>query len=164
MLQLRVHHVGAADLLEEYRFRKYGPELDRGLSQSLLVSALEDPKILRDVQYRISFKLDGAPAAGETSRRRRRALNTAAEYAIERKLLVTNPLSMLKKVKVSSSDRVDPRVLVNKTQAAQLLAAVSYVGTSWDRKKGRRLVAFYAVMYFAAFRLSEAVGLKKSDC
>ncbi|MFD3324058.1 tyrosine-type recombinase/integrase [Streptomyces sp. NPDC058701] len=131
--------------------------------RSLLVSALEDPKTLRDVQYRLSFKLDGTPTAGETSRRRRRALNTAVEYAIERKLLVENPLAALKRVKVSSSDRVDPRILVNKTQAAQLLAAVSYVGT-WDRKKGRRLVAFYAVMYFAALRPSEAVGLRKSDC
>ncbi|MER7842287.1 tyrosine-type recombinase/integrase, partial [Streptomyces sp. NPDC096040] len=131
--------------------------------KSLLVSSLEDPKILRDVQYRISFKLDGTPAAGETSRRRRRALNTAVEYAIERKLLTENPLTALKKVKSSSSDRVDPRVLVNKTQAAQLLASVSYVGT-WDRKKGRRLVGFYAVMYFAGLRPSEAVGLRKADC
>ncbi|QDO42571.1 tyrosine-type recombinase/integrase [Streptomyces sp. RLB3-17] len=131
--------------------------------KSLLVSSLEDPKILRDVQYRISFKLDGTPAAGETSRRRRRALNTAVEYAIERKLLTENPLTAIKKVKSSSSDRVDPRVLVNKTQAAQLLAGVSYVGT-WDRKKGRRLVGFYAVMYFAGLRPSEAVGLRKADC
>ncbi|WP_371527157.1 tyrosine-type recombinase/integrase [Streptomyces sp. NBC_01283] len=131
--------------------------------KSLLVSSLEDPKILRDVQYRISFKLDGSPAAGETSRRRRRALNTAVEYAIERKLLTRNPLAMIKKVKSAASDRVDPRVLVNKTQAAQLLAGVSYVGT-WDRKKGRRLVGFYAVMYFAGLRPSEAVGLNKADC
>jgi integrase len=107
--------------------------------------------------------LDGTPAAGETHRRRRRALNTAVEYAIERKLLTENPLTAIKRVKSSSSDRVDPRVLVNKTKAAQLLAAVSYVGT-WDRKKGRRLVAFYAVMYFAGLRPSEAVGLKKTDC
>ncbi|MEU6877945.1 site-specific integrase [Streptomyces sp. NPDC046712] len=132
-------------------------------NKSLMVSALEDPRVLRDVQYRLSFKLDGSPAAGETSRRRRRALNTAVEYAIERKLLVENPLAALKRVKASSSDRVDPRVLVNKTQAAQLLAGVSYVGT-WDRKKGRRLVAFFAAMYFAALRPSEAVGLRKSDC
>ncbi|WP_411977911.1 hypothetical protein [Streptomyces phaeochromogenes] len=55
------------------------------------------------------------------------------------------------------------RVLVNKTQAAQLLVSVSYVGT-WDRKKGRRLVGFYAVMYFAGLRPSEAVGLSKADC
>ncbi|MEU4053450.1 hypothetical protein AB0F09_30205 [Streptomyces olivaceus] len=69
--------------------------------KSLLVSSLEAPKVLRDVQYRISFKLDGTPAAGETYRRRRRALNTAVEYAIERKLLTENPLAALKKVKSS---------------------------------------------------------------
>jgi len=74
-----------------------------------------------------------------------------------------NPLTAIKRVKSASSDRVDPRVLVNKTQAAQLLASVSYVGT-WDRKKGRRLVGFYAVMYFAGLRPSEAVGLRKADC
>lgn len=131
--------------------------------RSLPVSSLADPRILRDVQYRIAFKLDGAPAAGETSRRRRRALNTAVEYAIERGALAENPLTAIKKVQRSASDRVDPRVLVNKVQAAQLLAAVSYVGT-WGRGKGRRLVAFYAVMYFAALRPSEAVGLRKADC
>ncbi|MFJ3101802.1 tyrosine-type recombinase/integrase [Streptomyces sp. NPDC086835] len=131
--------------------------------RSLPVSSLADPRILRDVQYRIAFKLDGAPAAGETARRRRRVLNTAVEYAIERGALAENPLGAIKKVQRSASDRVDPRVLVNKVQAAQLLAAVSYVGT-WGRSKGRRLVAFYAVMYFAALRPSEAVGLRKSDC
>ncbi|BET47630.1 tyrosine-type recombinase/integrase [Kitasatospora aureofaciens] len=131
--------------------------------RSLSVASLADPKVLRDVQYRLYFKLDGTPAAGETARRRRRALNTAVEYAIERRALTENPLSAIKRGQSSSSGRVDSRVLVNKTQAAQLLAAVSYIGT-WSRKKGRRLVAFYAVMYFAALRPSEAVGLKKEDC
>lgn len=102
------------------------------------------------------------PAARETSRRRR-ALNTAVEYAIERQLLTEKPLTAIKEMKSFSSDRVDPRVLVNKTQAAQLLSSVSYVG-KWDRKKGRRLVGFYAVMYFTGLRPSEAVGLSKADC
>ena len=44
-----------------------------------------------------------------------------------------------------------------------MLTAVSYVG-SWHRKRGRRLVAFYAVMYHAALRPAEAVGLRESDC
>lgn len=132
-------------------------------TRTLPVSSLVDPRVLRDVQYRIAFKLDGTPAAGETARRRRRVLNTAVEYAIETGFLAENPLSAVKRVQRSASDRVDPRVLVNKVQAAQLLAAVSYIGT-WGRRKGRRLVAFYAVMYFAALRPSEAVGLRKADC
>ncbi|MBZ4016131.1 site-specific integrase [Streptomyces purpurogeneiscleroticus] len=127
------------------------------------VSSLAEPRTLRDVRYRLAFKLDGSPAAGETARRRRRALNTAVEYAVERGGLAENPLSAIKRIQRSASDRVDPRVLVNKVQAAQLLAAVSYIGT-WSRRKGRRLVAFYAVMYFAALRPSEAVGLRKTDC
>ncbi|MER7662797.1 site-specific integrase [Streptomyces sp. NPDC096193] len=131
--------------------------------RSLPVSSLADPRILRDVQHRIAFKLDGAPAAGETARRRRRALNTAVEYAIERGALAANPLGAIKKAQRSAPDRLDPRVLVNRVQAAQLFAAVSYVGT-WGRSKGRRLVAFYAVMYFAALRPSEAVGLRDADC
>lgn len=31
-------------------------------------------------------------------------------------------------------------------------------------QEGRRLVGFYAVMYFAGLRSSEAVGLRKADC
>ncbi|MET9721403.1 hypothetical protein [Streptomyces zaomyceticus] len=40
-----------------------------------------DPKVVRDVQYRLSFKLGDTPAAGETykRRRRRRGFNTAME-------------------------------------------------------------------------------------
>nr|WP_225900468.1 tyrosine-type recombinase/integrase [Streptomyces sp. RLB3-17] len=52
---------------------------------------------------------------------------------------------------------------MNALQARQLLAAVSYVG-SWDRCRGRRLVAFYAVLYYAGLRPAEAVGLRRSDC
>ncbi|MGW3117429.1 tyrosine-type recombinase/integrase [Streptomyces sp. NPDC001107] len=58
---------------------------------------------------------------------------------------------------------MDPRVLVNAVQARQLLTSVSYVG-SWDRCRGRRLVAFCAVLYYAGLRPAEAVGLRLSDC
>ncbi|MFB7755135.1 hypothetical protein ACFC18_36885 [Streptomyces sp. NPDC056121] len=47
--------------------------------RSLLLSALADPKVVRDIQYRMSFKLDDTPAAGETYKRRRRGFNTAME-------------------------------------------------------------------------------------
>ncbi|MFE5328995.1 hypothetical protein ACFRCG_21685 [Embleya sp. NPDC056575] len=40
---------------------------------------------------------------------------------------------------------IDRRSPPNPTQTQQLLTAVSYVG-SWDRMRGRRLVAFFAVM------------------
>ncbi|MFJ8553823.1 tyrosine-type recombinase/integrase [Streptomyces sp. NPDC093676] len=131
--------------------------------RSLSLSAFADPKVVRDVQYRLSFKLDDTPAAGETYKRRRRGFNTAMEYAIECGYLDTNPLAGMKRVGSSHADVVDPRVLVNAVQGTQLLTAVSYVG-SVHRNRGRRLVAFFACQLYAAMRPAEAVGLRERDC
>jgi integrase len=60
-------------------------------------------------------------------------------------------------------DEVDPRVVVTHAQARELLTAVSYVG-SWDRARGRRLVAFFATMYYAGLRPAEATALREADC
>lgn len=124
---------------------------------------LNDPKVFREVLYRLAYRLDGKPSAGDTARRRRRALNTALEYAVEAGYLAENPLQRTKVKRTGSHDVVDRRVLVNAVQGRQLLAAVSYVG-SWHRHRGRRLVAFYAVMLYAALRPAEVVGLRLSDC
>ncbi|MFJ3501305.1 tyrosine-type recombinase/integrase [Streptomyces sp. NPDC090135] len=131
--------------------------------RSLRLSALMDPKVVRDVQYRLSFKLDDTPAAGETYKRRRRGFNTAMEYAIECGYLEENPLHGLKRSGPTKGDVVDPRVLVNPVQGAELLTAVSYVG-SVHRNRGRRLVAFFACQLYAAMRPAEAVGLREKDC
>ncbi|MFE4961660.1 tyrosine-type recombinase/integrase [Streptomyces sp. NPDC056660] len=130
---------------------------------SLSLSALTDPKVVRDVQYRLSFKLDDTPAAGETYKRRRRGFNTAMGYAIECGYLEENPLAGVKRAGSTNGDVVDPRVLVNAVQGEQLLTAVSYVG-SVHRNRGRRLVAFFACQMYAAMRPAEAVGLRKKDC
>ena len=45
-------------------------------------------------------------------------------------------------------------------QVRELLAAVSYVGP----RRGDRLVAFFACLYFAMLRPSEAVALRADDC
>ncbi|MFJ2635997.1 tyrosine-type recombinase/integrase [Streptomyces sp. NPDC087422] len=124
---------------------------------------LGDPKVFREVMYRLGYRLDGKAAAGDTMRRRRRALNTALEYAIDAGILTENPLQRTKGKRLGSNDAVDRRVLVNAVQGRQLLAAVSYVG-SWHRNRGRRLVAFYAVLLYAALRPAEAAGLRLSDC
>ncbi|MFE6849760.1 tyrosine-type recombinase/integrase [Streptomyces sp. NPDC057674] len=132
-------------------------------NRSLPLSSLTDPKVMRDVQYRLSFKLDDTPAAGETYKRRRRGFNTAMEYAIECGYLEENPLAGVKRKGSTKGDVVDPRVLVNAVQGEQLLTAVSYVG-SIHRNRGRRLVAFFACQLYAAMRPAEAVGLRKKDC
>jgi integrase len=132
-------------------------------NRSLRLSALADPKVVRDVHYRLSFKLDDTPAAGETYKRRRRGFNTAMEYAIECGYLEENPLVRVKRLGSAKGDVVDPRVLVNAVQGDQLLTAISYVG-SVHRNRGRRLVAFFACQLYAAMRPAEAVGLRQKDC
>ncbi|MER5215702.1 hypothetical protein ABT063_35550 [Streptomyces sp. NPDC002838] len=52
---------------------------------------------------------------------------------------------------------------MNAVQARQLLTAVPCVG-SFDRCRGRRLVAFCAVISYAALRPAEVVGPRLSDC
>ncbi|MFE7155304.1 tyrosine-type recombinase/integrase [Streptomyces sp. NPDC057636] len=131
--------------------------------RSFPLSALSDPRVIRDIQYRLSFKLDDSPAAGETYKRRRRGFNTAMEYAIECGYLDANPLAGVKRAGATRGDVVDPRVLVNAVQGGQLLTAVSYVG-SVNRNRGRRLVAFFACQLYAAMRPAEAVGLRERDC
>ncbi|MGW6258545.1 tyrosine-type recombinase/integrase [Streptomyces sp. NPDC055085] len=131
--------------------------------RSLTLSSFTDPKVVRDVQYRLSFKLDDSPAAGETYKRRRRGFNTAMEYAIECGYLDANPLAGVKRLGSTRGDVVDRRVLVNAAQGSELLTAVSYVG-SVHRNRGRRLVAFFGCQLYAAMRPAEAVGLRERDC
>ncbi|MCX5324297.1 tyrosine-type recombinase/integrase [Streptomyces sp. NBC_00120] len=132
-------------------------------TNDLRLADVADAEVFEGVMYRVSYKLDGTPAAGDTYKRRRRALNAALEHAVAVGELPENPLQRSRKKRVGSNDVVDRRVLVNPVQARQLLTAVSYVG-SWDRCRGRRLVAFYAVLYYAGLRPAEAVGLRLSDC
>jgi integrase len=91
------------------------------------------------------------------------SLNTAVEYAVEVGELEGNPLQRVKVKRIAAITEVDPRVVVTHAQARELLAAVSYVG-SWDRARGRRLVAFFAAMYYAGLRPAEATALRESDC
>ncbi|WP_342775029.1 tyrosine-type recombinase/integrase [Nonomuraea diastatica] len=51
--------------------------------------------------------------------------------------------------------------MVNPRQAQELLTAVTYVGR---RGRGRRLMALFACIYYAALRPAEAVGLRVQDC
>jgi integrase len=85
------------------------------------------------------------------------------DYAIGAGYLDANPLAGVKRSGSTGGDKVDHRVLVNAVQGVQLLTAVSYIG-SVHRNRGRRLVAFFACLLFAALRPAEAVGLREADC
>jgi hypothetical protein len=120
--------------------------VSRGCTSIPCFKALADPAVTRVVLHRLTLTLDDKPAAGETWRRRRRGLNTAVEYALDLGELEDNPLQRVKIKRIAAISEVDPRVVVTHSQARELLTAVSYVG-SWDRARGRRLVAFFATMY-----------------
>ncbi len=127
------------------------------------LKAFSDPQVVRKAVHQLARTLDDKPAAGDTYRRRRRGFNAALEFAVETGKLDENPLKRVKTKKVAVDDQVDPRVVVTHAQARELLTAMSYVG-SWHRARGRRLVGFFAVMYYAGLRPAEAVALKATDC
>jgi hypothetical protein len=54
--------------------------------------------------------------------------------------------------------------VVNQRQARELLVAVTYVGRRGKDLRGERLRAFFACMYLAALRPSEALGLRADEC
>lgn len=134
------------------------------LSESTLpVAQLADPLVVRRVWEVLGQKLDGTVAARETAARRRRVLSTALEYAVDMGELGENPIRKIKRKRTAHDGTVDRRVVVAPHQARELLTAVSYVG-SWKRARGRRLVAFFATLYYAGLRPGEAAGLRKDDC
>ena len=98
-------------------------------------------------------RLDGKNAAASTARRHRTIVANAMDYAIELGLLETNPIRALKWTAPKVSSHVDRRSVVNPRQARALLAAVRA-----QQPSGPMLVAFFAVMYYAA-RTSPAYSL-----
>ena len=102
--------------------------------------------------------LTGRPAAAATVQRQRGVLVNLAEYAVERGLLLKNPLTAIAWKVAASGDGVDRRVVVNPEQARALLAAVRRQTPS-----GPSLVAFFGAMYFGALRPAEAPRLRKAN-
>jgi integrase len=118
---------------------------------------LADRDLMLDVLDAISSKLDGKPAAANTVARKRAVLSNVLDYGVGRGLN-TNPLPAAAKMWTApktTEGAVDPRVVVNRRQAEQLLTAVSYQG-----RMGPKLVAFFACIYYAGTRPSETVELR----
>ncbi|MER7008615.1 tyrosine-type recombinase/integrase [Dactylosporangium sp. NPDC000555] len=119
------------------------------------VASLAKPEVLRPLLDALAVRLDGQPAASSVVGRRRRILNTAVEYAIERQLLRSNPIPALKWKAPKAVQTVDRRSVANPVQVRTLLNAVRE-----QQRSGPRLVAFFGCLYFAAMRPEEAVAVK----
>ncbi|WP_433292303.1 hypothetical protein ACQPZQ_04440 [Pseudonocardia sp. CA-142604] len=103
------------------------------------------PAVVRMVLDALTRTIDGSPAAPGTVQRQRGVVVNIAEYAVERKLLGRNPITVLAWKAPKTVKSVDKRAVVNPDQARALLAAVA------DQKpSGPSLVAYFRAMYYAA--------------
>lgn len=108
-------------------------------------------------------KLDGTPAAPSYYTRRRRVLYNVLKYAVQRKRLAVNPIDGLDWKPTQDDEvweEVDPAVVPSPRQMTELLTAVSYAGP----RRGPRMVAFFACVYYAMMRPGEVVSLRDIDC
>ncbi|GAA2688575.1 site-specific integrase [Streptomyces aculeolatus] len=128
--------------------------------KSLPVSALADRMHARDALDALTKKLDGTTAAGSTIRRKRAIFYNSLGYAVDGERLASNPLDQIQwKAPEQVEEEVDPACVPNPRLAVALLDAVRA-----QSPRGRRLVAFFGCMYYAAARPAEVIGLRYEDC
>jgi integrase len=126
---------------------------------SMSLANLRDLATLRSVLDALSRRIDGGPAAATTMYRKRAVFYNALGYAVECKLLPTNPIDQVQWSAPEVAATVDRRVVASPAQVKQLLVAVRSQG---DR--GAHLYAYFAVLYYAGLRPSEAVALRGHNC
>lgn len=122
------------------------------------VSALTDPAVMRAALAATATRLDGQPASAWTARTNRAILANALEYAVELRILSSNPITALKWKPPKTTQEIDRRSVVNPVQARRLLEAVR-----GQLPSGPRLVAFFAIIYYAGLRPEEAVNLRQDN-
>ncbi|GAA4092269.1 tyrosine-type recombinase/integrase [Nonomuraea soli] len=150
-------------LLPEKRRSALSPELDAAMrwlqKASLPISKLGDAATIRMALDAISVTFAGKSAGANTVRRKRAVLHHLLELAVEQKVFSSNPLDGVKWSAPKAATTVDPRTVVNPDQARQLLDAVAKVG----RKRGARLKALFACVYYAALRPEEVAALRETN-
>jgi integrase len=132
--------------------------LDWAERASLPVAYLEDTANVRLALAACAATLAGKPAAGSTQRRKRSVFYNALGYAVELGLLGSNPVDRIQWTAPAVAASVDRRVVVSPAQAGTLLTAAGRLG-----QRGAHLKAFFACLYYAALRPSEAVMLREAD-
>ncbi|WP_116952480.1 tyrosine-type recombinase/integrase [Jiangella endophytica] len=118
---------------------------------------LADADVLRQLLDGLAVRLDGGARAASVTSRWRKILYNLAEYAVDRKVLIANPLSTVKQPAQRIAE-VDPRSVANPTQARDLFTAVAAQGTT-----GQRLEAYFGCLYYAAMRPEEAADLSRHN-
>lgn len=123
---------------------------------TISLNDLQDATVVRKALDALSLRIDGKQAAATTIARKRAVFYGTLRYAVELRLLPTHPMGNVQWITPKSDDEIDRRSVVNPSQALSLLAVVA------DRHP--RLVAFFALLYYAALRPAEALHLRIEDC
>ena len=130
---------------------------------SLPVSALADRDTAKRAVAALGVNRNGKAAQPKTAARRYSTLLSCMEYAVERKLLISNPISGLKVTRNErTAEELDPRTVPSLDQARRLLAGAAELKTR-DADRASHLATFFAVMYYAGMRPSEVRGLRRVD-
>jgi integrase len=137
---------------------KIAAALDWAERASLRVAELENTATVRLALAACARTLMGKAAAGSTQRRKRSVFYNALGYAVEQGHLSANPVDRIQWTTPAVAQSVDRRVVVSPAQAEMLLTAVGRL-----RQRGKHLETFFAVLYYAALRPSEAVMLRQAD-
>ncbi|HUZ55888.1 MAG TPA: tyrosine-type recombinase/integrase [Streptosporangiaceae bacterium] len=137
---------------------KIAAALDWAGRASPPVAELEDTATVRLALAACARTLTGKAAAGSTQRRKRSVFYNALGYAVEQGHLPSNPVDRIQWTTPAVAQSVDRRVVVSPAQARGLLAAVRALSG-----RGQHLEAFFACLYYAALRPSEAVMLREAD-
>ena len=116
---------------------------------------IPDAARLRRMLDALALRLDGRPASSSTVARKRSALYSALQYAVETGALPGNPMDRIAWKAPVHTDVVDRRVVVNPDQAQALIDAV--------RGSYPSLEAFFACIYYAELRPAEVRHLRTDD-
>ncbi|MEO3756012.1 site-specific integrase [Streptomyces sp. B6B3] len=128
--------------------------------KSLPTSALADRMVVRRALDGLTRKLNSETAAASSIRRKRAIFHNALVFAVDADLLTDNPLQRVSwTLPEPVEEEVDPASVPSPDLAAQLLDAVGAQGP-----RGRRLVAFFGCMLYAAARPSEVIPLGRQGC
>jgi integrase len=130
------------------------------------ITDLRDELTAGELLDNLGKAVDGRAVTYSTWETRRSVLHRAVGFAVSSGWLAANPISGRRLGTAAVTAALDPRSVLNPTQARQLLAAVTYVGArrGHERERGRRLYAFFACLYYGGLRPGEAQQLREHDC
>jgi hypothetical protein len=100
------------------------------------VSSLRDLAVIRGVLDALTVRLDGKPAAATSVYRKRAVFYNALGLAVERRLLLSNPVDLVQWTAPDVAESVDRRVVASPNQVRTLLDASLAGASTWWPSSG----------------------------